>query len=90
MCQTTFLSKLDIYGVENSLIRYLRMLKSPIFSVMPFPRFGKMNKINSFLPTFSSFWQNKHLFTPFKTLISLKPYHKLVSNKFCIITKGWF
>jgi hypothetical protein len=29
------------------------------------------------------------LFTLFKTLISLKPFHVLVSNKFCIITKGW-
>jgi len=53
MCQMTFLSTffstLDIYGVENSLIRYLWMLISPLVSVMPFSRFGKMNKINSFL-----------------------------------------
>jgi hypothetical protein len=34
MCQKTFLGTLDIYGVENSLIRYLWMLKSSIFSVM--------------------------------------------------------
>ncbi len=67
MCQMTLFSTLDIYG----LIRYLRMLKNLIFSVVPFYRFWKMNKINSFLPTFSSFWQNKHLFILFKTLISL-------------------
>ena len=88
MCQLTFLTTLDIYGVKNSLFRYLWMLKSPIFSVMQFPRFRKINKINSFLPTFSNFWQNKHLFTLLKTLISLTPNKKLVSNQFCIITKG--
>jgi len=32
MCQITFLSTLDTYGVKNRLIRYLWMLKSPIFS----------------------------------------------------------
>jgi hypothetical protein len=84
----TFLTTLDIYGVKNSLFRYLWMLKSPIFSVMQFPRFRKINKINSFWPTFSNFWQNKHLFTLLKTLISLTPNKKLVSNQFCIITKG--
>ena len=88
MCQLTFLTTLDIYGVKNSLFRYLWMLKSPLFSVMQFPRFRKINKINSFLPTFSNFWQNKHLFTLLKTLISLTPYKELVSNQFCIITKG--
>ena len=88
MCQMTFLGTFDIYGVENRLIRYLWMLKSPIFRVMPFPRFWKMFKINIFCPLFPVFWQNIHLFKLFKTLISLKPYNKLVSNKFCIITKG--
>ncbi len=77
------------YVVENSLIRHLWMLKSPIFIVMPFPRFWKMNKINSFLPTYSTFWPKSYLFALFKTLISLKPFHTLVSNKFCIITKRW-
>jgi len=80
MCQMTFLSTLEIYGVKNSLIIYLWMLKSPIVSVVPFPRFKKMNKIKSFLPTFSTFWPKKYLFTFFKTSIFLRPYYQLVSN----------
>jgi hypothetical protein len=39
MFQMTFLGILDIYGVKNRLIRYLCMLKSPLFSMMTFPRF---------------------------------------------------
>jgi len=35
----TFLSTLDRYGVKNTLIRYLWMLKSPMFSVTPFHGF---------------------------------------------------
>ena len=85
MYQMTFLSKLDIYGVINSLIRYLWMLKIFVISVMPFPRFWKMNKFNSFLPTFSKIKQKYFLFTLFKTLISQKVCHFEQQNKIYII-----
>ena len=49
MCQMIFLTTLDIYGVKNSLFRYLWMLKSPIFSaclvLCCFPDLEKLTKL---------------------------------------------
>ncbi len=59
VCQMTFLTTLDIYGVKNSLFRYLWMLKSPIFSaylvLCCFPDFEKLTKLLVFCPLFPIF-----------------------------------
>ena len=55
----TILVKIDIYGVKNSLIRYLWLLKYNHICIMPFPRFWKKCYFNSFLPTFIHFWSKK-------------------------------
>jgi len=38
--QMAFFDKIYIYAVNNWQIRYLKMLKIYIFSIMSFPRFG--------------------------------------------------
>jgi len=85
MFQMTILGKLDICGVKNRLIRYLWVLKSPVFCIMPFPRFLKMNKFNSFLPTFSKIKQNYFCLHFLKIYFSQKVCHFEQQNKIHII-----
>jgi len=85
MFQMTIVSILDICGVKNRLIRYLWMLKSHVFSIMPFPRFLKMNKFNSFLPTFSKIKQNNICLHFFKLYFSQKVCRFEQQNKINII-----
>ncbi len=88
MNQMTFLGKLNIYVVINSLIRYQCMLISPIFSVMPFPRFWKINKINSFLSTFPVFGKTNICFHFLKHSFLSNHTTNLRKTKFVLSQKG--
>ncbi len=85
MFQMTILCIIDICGVTNRLIRYLWMLKSPAFCIIPFPRFLKMNKFNSFLPTFSKIKQNNFCLHFLKLYFSQKVCHFEQQHKIHII-----
>ncbi len=85
MFQMTILGILDICSVKNRLIRYPWMLKSPVFSIMPFSRFLKMNKFNAYLPTFSNIKQNNFCLHFLKLYFSQKICHFEQQNKNYII-----